>query len=331
MKFPSILAFEKHLKEATPEQFFLIVSPAEYERQKVFDKIGAVLKPSRKVWLSGLEATLTQVRDELLSPSLWGGVTVVIFDNVDKVKNLVELFAHLPPETHLIIGSGSFKPVSELYQKGKKEIVALDLSDEKPWDKERRLQEWLITRVKEQKKALSHESAVFLVQTLGADLAVLDQELGKLLCYVGEKEKIELTDVKAICGTRDLTTGWQLSEKLVWDRPISLKGKASDLGFILPLIGQLRYQFQLGYEIAELLEKKTPMTDMKHHFPTVRQLDKYIGIAKVRKPLFFSRGLQALYELEFSSKSSGVDTDILFDLFQGKVYEKALSSSKSAP
>jgi DNA polymerase-3 subunit delta len=331
VKFPSVQAFEKHLKEAVPEQFFLIVSPAEYERQKVYDKIGAILHPSRTVRLNGLEASIAQVKEELFSPSLWGGVTLVIFDYVDKVKNLVELFAHLPPETHLIVGAGSFKPVSELYQKGKKEIVALDLSDEKPWEKERRLQEWLISRVKEEKRTLSHESAVFLVQTLGADLAVLDQELAKLLCYVGEKEKIELTDVKAICGTRDLTTGWQLSEKFVWDRPISLKGKASDLGFILPFIGQLRYQFQLGLEIAELIEKKTPMTDMKHHFPTVRQLDKYIGIAKTRKPLFFSRGLQALYELEFSSKSSGVDTDVLFDLFQGKVYEKALSSSKSAP
>ena len=87
----------------------------------------------------------------------------------------------------------------------------------------------------------------------------------------------------------------------------------------------------LKKKIAELIEKKTSMADMKHHFPTIRQLDRYIGIAKTRKPLFFSRGLQALYELEFSSKSSGVDTDVLFDLFQGKVYEKALSSSKSTP
>ena len=326
MKFPSIQAFEKHLKVATPEQFFLVVSPTEYERKKVIDKIGAVLNPIRSVRLSGMDATMIQVRDELFSPSLWGGVTVVIFDNVDKVKNLVELFSALPPQTYLIVGAASFKPLSELYQKGKKEIVAVDLSEEKPWEKERRLQEWLISRAKEEKKVLSHESAVFLVQTLGADLSTLDQEVGKLLCYVGEREKMELADAKAICGTRDLTTGWQLSEKLVWDRPIAIGRKGSDLGFMLPFIGQLRYQFQLGYEIADLIQKKTPFADMKHHFPTVRQLDRYIGIAKVRRSSFFSRGLQALYELEFSSKSSGLDISLLFDLFQGKIYEKTLSS-----
>jgi DNA polymerase-3 subunit delta len=171
-----------------------------------------------------------------------------------------------------------------------------------------------------EQKTLNSDVAHYLMQHLGPDLATLDQELSKLICYVGDKPRIELEDAKAICGTRDLFTGWQLAEKIIWERVTSLGEKTSDLGFVFPFIGQLRYQLQLGYRLAELLEKKA--ADIKHHFPSMRpqQLEKYASLAKTRGSRFFKRGLQALYDLEFASKSSPLDIDVLFDLFQAKLY-----------
>ncbi|HUD01723.1 MAG TPA: hypothetical protein VMR37_05315 [Rhabdochlamydiaceae bacterium] len=339
MKFSSISAFDKHLKEAFPDHLapiFLLVTPCDYERRMNLDKITLLIQkkdPSvRIVRLSGLEDPLEQVKGELLTPSLWGGLTLVIYEAVDKVKNnglLGDLFAHFPPGVHLVLGASSFKPVSELYQKGKKEIVVLDMGDEKPWEKERRLQDWLANQARLYQKTLSSDVVHYLMQHLGPDLATLDQELAKLLCYVGDKPRIELEDAKAICGTRDLFTGWQLAEKIVWDRATSLGEKLSDLGFLFPFIGQLRYHLQLGYRLAELIENKASSGDIKHHFPSLRpqQLEKFSAQAKARKPFFFHRGLQMLYNLEFASKSSPLDIAVLFDLFQAKLYEKTHSSS----
>jgi DNA polymerase-3 subunit delta len=223
VKFPSVTAFDKHLKEAYPDHLapiFLIITPDEYERRKNIDKITALIQKKdatvRIVRLSGLEDPLEQVRGELLTPSLWGGLTLVIYEAVDKVKNnadLGELFAHFPPGVHLVMGASGFKAVSELYQKGKKEIVVLDMGDEKPWEKERRMQEWLVSEARVQQKTLNSDVVHYLMQHLGPDLATLDQELAKLICFVGDKPRIELEDAKAICGTRDLFTGWQLAEK----------------------------------------------------------------------------------------------------------------------
>jgi DNA polymerase-3 subunit delta len=336
VKFSSISAFDKHLKEAFPHHLapiFLLVTPCDYERQKNIDKISSLIQKKdptvRVVRLSGLESSLEQVKGELMTPSLWGGLTLVIYTEVDKVKNNAALGDHFPPGVHLILGASGFKAVSELYQKGKKEVVALDLSDEKPWEKERRLQEWLVEQARLQQKNLHSDVVHYLMQHLGPDLATLDQELTKLICYVGEKNHIALEDAKAICGTRDLFTGWQLAEKIVWERATSLGQKLNDLGFIFPFIGQLRYQLQLGYRLSELLEKKTSPSDIKHHFPTLRpqQLEKFTTQAKARRPVFFHRGLEALFQLEFAAKSSPLDIGVLFDLFQAKLYEKTLSSS----
>ena len=340
MKFPSIAAFDKHLKEAYPDHLapiFLIITPDEYERRKNIDKIKSLIQKKdatvRIVSLSGLEDPLEQVKGELLTPSLWGGLTLVIYEAVDKVKNNAELgslFAQFPPGVHLVLAASGFKAVSELYQKGKKEIVALDMGDEKPWEKERRLQEWLVSAARVEQKILNSDVVHYLMQHLGPDLATLDQELAKLICFVGDKPRIELEDAKAICGTRDLFTGWQLAEKIVWDRAASLGEKLSDMGFLFPFIGQLRYHLQLGYRLAELIESKATPGDIKHHFPSLRpqQIEKFTAGAKARKPIFFHRGLEMLYNLEFASKSSPLDIAVLFDLFQAKLYEKTISSSK---
>ncbi len=307
----------------------MFVFPCDYERRKNLDKITKLLQTKdpnlRLVRLSGLDDSLERLREEILTPSLWGGLTLVIYEAADKVKNissLGDLFAHFPPKVHLLLGASSFKPLSELYHKGKKEVVALDLSEEKPWEKEKRLQEWIIEEACQQKKTINSDVVHYLLQHLGPDSATLDQELSKLICYVGDRPRIELSDAQAICGTRDLFTGWQLSEKIIWDRPTALGDKLSDLGFLFPFIGQLRYHLQLGCRLAELLEHQT--ADLKRHFPSLRpaQLDKFIPIAKTRKSRFFQRGLNALYDLEFASKSSPIDIAVLFDFFQAHLYKR---------
>lgn len=328
MKFTSVGALEKNLKESHHlAPIYLIADASEYERKKLIDRIGKSLNVSRIIRLNA-ETPIEAVKNEILSPNLWGETLLVVYDGVDKVKGLDQLFFHFPSHVFLIVGTSGFKPVSELYQKGKKEIVALDLSGERPWEHERRVKEWLFERVKEEGKRISSDGVQLLLDTLGSDVAALDPEITKLLCYIGEKEVIALTDIQAICSTRDLATGWQLAEKIVWDRPVNLAGKLSDHSFLFPFLGQLRYHFQLGYQIAEQMSKKPH--DLKHHFPAVRNLEKLAPIAKVRRPSFFSRGLQSLFELELAAKSTGADIGVLFDLFQAKIYENSLSASQPA-
>lgn len=295
--------------------------------------VGLLKKKDPQVQVSRFDATETSpmvIQDEIRAPSLWGGLRVICVDQIDKVKPLgsfLDLLDRVPPDVVLIFFSVAAKPVAELYQKGKKELVAVDVSEEKPWDKERRMQEWIKDAARKEGRQLSSEVAIELVKDLGTDLATLHQELKKLITYAGERVALTLADVEAICGAKDLTTGWQLSEALVWKGPVAVQEKMGDLGFVFPFLGQVRYHLQLGAQIAELVERKVAVHEIKQQFPSVRSIDKLIPVAKERGTRFFINGLLKLYDFELNAKSSSLDLGVMFDIFQGKVYEKANTSS----
>lgn len=339
MKFQTASAFEKHLKSSYPDhlsQLFLFVSPCDYEKRLWTESVAHLLRRKdpqlQIIRFSAQETAPGAIQDEARSSTLWGGMRMIVVEGIDKVKSLGDylgLLSLFSPDVIMIFCASNSKSIVELYQKGKKEMIALDVSEEKPWDRERRLQEWIKDEAGKVGKQISTEATTELMRNLGTDLATLDQELKKLITYVGSKATLDKKDIKAICGSRDLATGWSLAEMLVWKHPIALQEKAGDLGFLFPFLGQIRYQLQLGAQIAELLGRKVTMPDLEQHFPSVRpqNLDKFIPVAARRGSAFFLKGLLRLYDFEFTAKSSSVDLGIAFDFFQAKLYEKTHSPS----
>lgn len=337
VKFQTSSAFEKHLQGSFPDHLahvYLFISSCDYEKRLWTEQLVQLLKKKD----SGLQVTRFDapenspmvIQDEVRAPSLWGGLRVLIVEQIDKVKPLgpfLDLLNHPSPDVFLIFLASTAKPVAELYQKGKKDLVAVDISEEKPWDKERRLQEWLREEARKAGKLLSSDVAAELLKHLGTDLATLHQELKKLITFIAERNTIERKDVEAICGAKDLTTGWQLAETVVWKQPVSLKEKISDLGFLFPFLGQVRYHLQLGAQLADLIERKTAPHELKKHFPSVRSLDKFIPVATQRGTQFYLRGLLKLYDFELLAKSASIDLGIAFDLFQAKMHEETHSPS----
>lgn len=328
MKYQAVAAFEKHLQDAFPSHLspvYMVVSSCDFERRKMIEKIVTILR-KKDPSLNGVisDATLISldsVLDELNTQSLFGQYTLAILDRADKLKDNEKLIRYLtsPSRTSfLVLGATAMKPVSPLYLKGKKEMVILDLSEEKPWDKRRRLQDELISEAKQSKKTLSVDAASYLLDHIGLDVATLQQELLKLLCYVGERPQISLSDVKIMCSTQESLTGWQLAEGVIWNNETVGGDKSCDLGFLLMFLGQLRYQLQTGYQIASYL---TQPSEIGRLFPQLRPqtLEKYVSGARQKKAAYFHRGLLALFELEVAVKSSNLDLSLLFDRFIAKL------------
>lgn len=305
----------------TLSNLYLLAVGCSFERKKIAEKIASFI-PSSAFYHSNLEvSSLESVLDELNTGSLFQEKVVVFLEGIEKLKKWDALLKYIQnpnKEAFLILGVSSLKPVADLYQKGKKEIVALDLSEEKPWEKESRLQQFIVEEVKKKGKRLSHEAVRFLIENVGLERAALTQEIAKVVCFVGAKENVELQDLQAICSFQNETQGWQWAEGVVWTQDkMKIPSQIEDLGFIVLLIGQLRYHLQQGYQLSSLLEYNMAPQEIATKFPQLKKggFEKHIGIARQKKSAYFLSGLNALYKLELGVKTSLFSPSLLFDRF----------------
>ena len=124
-------------------------------------------------------------------------------------------------------------------------------ADDKDWAE--RAEVAARTAVRERKKEISEEALAELVSRVGPNARQLEGEIEKLCLYLGDRKKIEFTDVAAICtrnktarafalgdalGDRDLPRLLQRLDEELWEMK-SDKDK-SEIGLLYGLIGKIR-------------------------------------------------------------------------------------------
>ncbi len=305
MRYQNLKSFQKHLGSAAPHhlcKIYLVAIGDDFERAKVFDQIVGFLKtaPER---LSGDKTSLKDCLDVLESGSLLGE-PVVILDEVEKFskKEIGFLSEHLKGAAGFVI-LGSRSKLATLFTEVEKEGVVLDLLEEKPWDREKRLGEHLLEKAKLAAKRLAPEVAPLLLERLGTDSALLESELDKLICFVGEREMIVRDDVLAISPMSKSSTLWQQAEEFIWERgEIPSMEEATFHGFI----PALRSQFHLGLCLAICIEEKKPSDEWGRYLPKLwpKILEKRSSQAARLGSNYFRKGLEKLFEIECLSRST---------------------------
>lgn len=294
MKYVKINPFEKHLEEALPEhpsQLYFILMEDPFERRHLAERIAARL--GIPVTFSEDDALLLQLE----SPSMFAEKGVIVCDEVSAKE------IPLGEEWVLIVTGVKAPPC---FKNLEKEAVTLDLTGEKYWDRKSRLQRWLLEHAREKRKTLAIDAATYLVEFSHADFAHLFQELEKALVYAGEEKTVTLEMIKTICSLDPKQNGWQLSEAIVWGGPIYL-GETGLYG----LVGQLRYQLQLGLQVVS--GKEPPRTSPKK-------------LEKIRKTgleaSYYLGGLKELFYLELKMRSNVSNQGLLLDHFRAKLTER---------
>jgi len=319
MKFQKLDAFERHVKESSPghlSPIYLILAPQESERKKILTSLRKLFQGDFKRFTSAAAAAT-----HLQSHSLFSEKPSALLEGADSLTKDEEkaLFAYLKapnPSGHLLIGMSSAKKAGALYQKGKKEIIFLDLSAEKPWEEKDRRKRWIAQRAGSAKKRISVEAVEMLASFFPADRLLLDQEIEKLATYVGVREQIEAADVTLLCTPTEEESLFQMAQQLVWDRLKKMPQKC-ELSLLLPLIGQLRYHLEMGLKMTTYLERGVGSVEIGKKFPTLRprKLEEYLAKSKAKKAVFFKEGLKALYDFELGAKTALAKPEILFTRF----------------
>lgn len=319
MKYQNLRSFQKHLASAAPQNLcrcYLAAVPDDYERAKAIGAIRSYFPASQAIVFSGSEASCREIADALLSPSLFGGEPMVLIDEAEKMgkkelQALSDLVGHARLCGYLLCGSRSKTLLTASFEKAG---VVLDLTEEKPWDKEKRLGEQISERAAQAGKRLAPDAVPLLFERLGFDAALLDGELDKLICYVGDRPMIDRSDIFRISASSKTQTLWVAAEEIVWEGGVP----SLDAGSFHGLIPALRSQLSLGMKIASLASSQTPREEWSSHLPKIwpKTLEKRSAQAVRLGSSYFQKGLDLLFEIELLSRTGQTNEAALLDLFR---------------
>ncbi|MFI0478647.1 MAG: hypothetical protein ACH349_05980, partial [Candidatus Rhabdochlamydia sp.] len=186
-------------------------------------------------------------------------------------------------------------------------------TEEKPWDRKERLKNYLRGFIASRKKKCSSSLIEQLMEKRGMDLAILEQDLEKIITFIGKRLTIQEMDLAAICTDQKLANLWQISDGILFSKQkISLDSEI-DISCLLSLIGQMRLQLQRSLEIRVLLEKKMPYPEICLKFPTVKknQLEKSFSFAQEKGEKWLIQALHHLFVIEMLAKNSAATPAVL--------------------
>ena len=322
MRFDNATALGKHLREAGPDHLapiYGVLCGEAFDRKKVFQGIVAAIKRSGEaqvVRLSGEERGVARGLAELESLSLFEEQKVVVIDEVDKASKeelaALERYVQRPSKgVFLIFGAALVRPLKGIMERGKREMVLLDLLKEKPWERRERKTQWLQGVAKRAGKDLSAEVMAFLFEEVGEELLSLEQEVLKLVTYVGERPVVSVEDARAVCTGDAKPKLWKVAEELVWDLnpgALSAVESATDLFMLIPMV---RGQLQTGLKLHDCVERGE---DVKSVLPRAfpKTIEKYKRLLKMRSKEFFRDGLLALFKCELMAKNSGHSPEFIW-------------------
>ena len=306
MKLKSVAAFEKQLREAAPGPFsrvYLILVQDPYERKFYVNKVFN--------FLSHYKPKLSFSQGE-------EGLEMGLFSEERLVHLEIEKGIKAIPSDVIVVYSGE-KCTAAFYKEIENEVICLDLSSEKPWEKKDRLVQEIQKIAKQGQKSISSSIASGLLEQIGTDFSSIKNEVEKLLLYVGERKTIEEKDIEEITKTEKEVTAWQIAEALVWKCKEVRRQEFKDLSEVLALIALVRHHIYLGIQICRTGQ-----------MPSLRknQIDIYLPFCKKVGSLYFVERLIFLFEWEVKAKSSSFDPTLLWDLLV--IHYDTLPTTESA-
>ncbi|MBM4309151.1 MAG: DNA polymerase III subunit delta [Deltaproteobacteria bacterium] len=131
------------------------------------------------------------------------------FDD-ENVEALLLYIRNPSPSTCLVMCAQTIGP----WKTYKKEMEKVGKVIEYPRFKGRGLVSWVKKRMEEKGRAISEEGANYLIEVMGDHLQDLDNGLEKAFLSVGDRKKVELSDVEGIISETKVSTVFDLTDAI---------------------------------------------------------------------------------------------------------------------
>ena len=244
---------EAHLKDASRRALCRLVLGSDDEQD-----MGLTRFNSR-------DAQWKNVRDELLTVSMFGDRRLVVVDDADEFvtahRAALEEYADKPSrQAVLVLDVKTWRKNTRLAKKVDAGGLELDCSELAG----AHLLRWLAEHAEARYgKQLTRDAAALMAELAGTGMGLLDQELAKLTAYVGERAQIGIDDVRALVGGWRAETTWKMTDAVRDGSPSAALQALEKLlcaGEPAPkIMGGLNYVFRKYARATELSRRGTPL------------------------------------------------------------------------
>ena len=222
---------------------------------------------------AGKETDLQSVTDELRTISMWSNRRLVVVEDADefvtKYRANLEKYVEKPAKKSvLVLDVKTWPKTTRLAKLVVKEGLDVECTELKG----PQLFKWLVDTARDSyQQTLSRDAASLLIELVGEELGLLDQELNKLASYVGAGGKIEAKDVQTLVGGWRTETTWAMTDAT----------RDGDLAFAIDALDQLLTAGEAGPKllggISFVFKKFAQATDLSRS----QQLDQALRSAGV--------------------------------------------------
>ncbi len=332
MRYDNLKAFEKYLGETKNfNLLYLILGKESFDCQEAVQSLLHFLLPKKEMRelaltiFEGGKISENELQNALDSGSFFTKIQVIWIQQAEKLKkpvqeNLEQHFSYLKAGQYVILSAAVWQKNTHFYKMIAENGVVVELPELKPWEKEKYLIEWANQQMSASRKLISYSNCQALVRYTNHDQNLLAQEIEKLTCYCNDKKEITAQDINAICSNQHVDSVWILGEAIFSRNSAVALHTAKALltaGHpLLPLLRQIRSQFQTDYQICLLLRQGKKSQDIALEFSYMKGqiLDRHVEQAQKYGYVAFKKGLVALDAAEIRAKNSSINEEVLLEL-----------------
>ncbi|MGN0203133.1 MAG: DNA polymerase III subunit delta [Coprococcus sp.] len=256
----------EHLKKKTFKNVYLLYGDEAYLRIQYRDRLrDALINEGDTMNMASFEGKGIDEKEVMAladTMPFFSDYRLIIIENsgffTSSHDELAEYMKHIPETTCIVFVEADVDKRNKLFKAVSAAGYAANLTI--PNDKQLIL--WLAGMVKRENKLIQEPTLQYFLQLVEHDMNCMRQEMEKLLCYVGERQIIEKTDVDAVCSVfvenkifdmiRAVSEKNQRQALQLYDDLVTLKEAPMRILYLIIK------QFNTLYEIRDLAVKGYP-------------------------------------------------------------------------
>lgn len=208
-----------------PQPIYVVFGDEDFLRRQTLAAIRTlVLGPEADSFgltaLAGDRTTFSQVRSELDTLPFLAARRLVVIEQADPFvtayRAALENYVANPSPTGVLVLDVKSWPANTRLAK----LISADSAIDCKSPQAQRVPDWCVQRAQSRyEKQLSSQAARLLVDLVGPDMGLLDQELNKLAIYVDTAKRIDAADVDKLVGQSRNENTWKIFDAIGNNQP----------------------------------------------------------------------------------------------------------------